>query len=191
MEEGGTRRKNATCKVKNDERKDANKKKETKESTILTSQQLPKDKEEKRNDTKTTKEIKEGGTSLSLTPQQKPKIPNLEERRLSCSRTEFRPIHTEIIRRKLLQDLRESGSLPFNVTEYKPKEDVGDDSPTLDSLADMERFLLRRYSTPIIHKSTKGEDGLDSGIGSSPDPSPKTSMTEKKPLTELMFNIEL
>ena len=75
MEEGGTRRKNATCKVKNDERKDANKKKETKESTILTSQQLPKDKEEKRNDTKTTKEIKEGGTSLSLTPQQKPKIP--------------------------------------------------------------------------------------------------------------------
>ena len=70
MEDGGTRRKNATCKVKNEDRKDV-KKKEIKERTS----QQPKDKDVKRNDTKMTKKMKEGGTSLSLTPQQKPKIP--------------------------------------------------------------------------------------------------------------------
>ena len=68
MEDGGTRRKNATCKVKNEDRKDV-KKKEIKERTS----QQPKDKDVKRNDTKMTKKMKpelNNNTATELSPFQ-------------------------------------------------------------------------------------------------------------------------
>ena len=44
---------------------------------------------------------------------------------LSSSRPEFRPIHSEIIRRNLVTDFMEASSLPGNVLTHRSREDAG------------------------------------------------------------------
>ena len=44
---------------------------------------------------------------------------------LSSSRPEFRPIHSEIIRRNLVTEFQEASSLPGNVLIYRSKEEAG------------------------------------------------------------------
>ena len=44
---------------------------------------------------------------------------------LSSSRPEFRPIHSEIIRRNLVTDFMEASSLPGNVLTHRSREKTG------------------------------------------------------------------
>merc|ERR1719154_902181 len=44
---------------------------------------------------------------------------------LSSSRPEFRPIHSEIIRRNLVTDFLEASSLPGNVVKHRAREEAG------------------------------------------------------------------
>jgi len=113
-------------------------------------------------------------TSVDITDT--PIIPNIEERRLSCSRTEFRPIHSEIIRRNIVREFQGHASLPHKIKHHWSREDVSrcaDSGYQEDSLASLEHYLLtRRKSVPISMKNGRQRNGRDSGIGSSPDKSP-------------------
>ena len=44
---------------------------------------------------------------------------------LSSSRPEFRPIHSEIIRRNIVTEFQEASSLPGNVLTYRSREEAG------------------------------------------------------------------
>eukprot|EP00092_Neocalanus_flemingeri_P065820 GFUD01080100.1.p1 GENE.GFUD01080100.1~~GFUD01080100.1.p1 ORF type:complete len:165 (-),score=56.29 GFUD01080100.1:38-484(-) len=113
---------------------------------------------------------------------------------LYSSRPEFRPIHSEIIRRNLITDFLEATSLPVNVPIHRSREASQPSTPMreeFDWCAKQLPFSLasKLFSVPSL--ADQMEEDMSRGVVE--DSASKTSAKEKKNeyMDDLMFQIDL
>ena len=70
---------------------------------------------------------------------------------LSCSRPEFRPIHSDIIRRNLVTDFLEATSLPVNVPIHRSREAVSPSHSMKEEYDRCTKQLPDSLATKLFH----------------------------------------
>eukprot|EP00092_Neocalanus_flemingeri_P059469 GFUD01071087.1.p2 GENE.GFUD01071087.1~~GFUD01071087.1.p2 ORF type:complete len:147 (-),score=43.64 GFUD01071087.1:57-497(-) len=118
---------------------------------------------------------------------------------ISSSIPDFRPIHSEIIKRNLIRDFQEATSLPMNVPIHRLREASRPSTPMreeFDRCTKQLPFSLasKLFSVTSLSDRMEEEEEFSRGIGEMAEKrNRKTQVREKKNenLDDLMFQIDL